>query len=140
MDFLRVRADQKLQMHIPLHFMGEDKTPGVKDGGVISHLMSDVEVSCLPADLPEFIEVDISNLALNDTVHLSNLTLPKGVELTAFAHGVEGHDLPVVSVHIPQVIEEETPVAAEGEVPTVGAEAGTAGTGSESEQSKDENG
>ncbi len=88
-DFLRVRADQKLHMHIPLHFIGEDKAPGLKEGGVFSHLMSDVEVACLPADLPEFIEVDVSAMNLDDTLHLTNLKLPKGVELTAFAHGVE---------------------------------------------------
>ena len=108
MDFLRVRADQKLHMNIPLHFLGEDvPPPGVKDGGVISHLMSDVEVSCLPADLPEYLELDISNLGMNETLHLSNIKLPKGVELVAFAHGVENHDQAVVSIHMPRMIEEE---------------------------------
>lgn len=113
MDFLRVRADQKLHMHVPLHFTGEENAPGIKEGGVFSHNMSDVEVSCLPADLPEFIAVDLSNFVLDQVMHLSELKLPKGVELVAFAHGVEGHDLSVVSLHIPRIIEEEEPVAAE---------------------------
>ncbi len=106
-DFLRIRADQKLQMHVPLHFKGEDAAPGLKEGGVLSHIISDVEVSCLPADLPEFIEVDVSNLVMNDTLHLSQLTLPNGVELVALSHGEESNDLPVVSVHKPRVIVEE---------------------------------
>jgi large subunit ribosomal protein L25 len=116
-DFLRIKADQKLHMHVPLHFTGEDKAPGVKEGGAFSHIMSDIEVSCFPADLPEHIEVDVSGMALNDTIHLTQLKLPKGVELVALAHGVEGHDLPVVSIHIPRIEEEvvETPEAVEGE-------------------------
>jgi large subunit ribosomal protein L25 len=122
-DFQRVRADKKLHMHVPLHFVGSEKAPGLKEGGVISHLMSDVEVSCLPANLPEHIEVDVSDMALNQVIHLSELKLPKGVELVAFAHGVEGHDLPVASMHVPRVEEEvavetvdETAEGAEGEV------------------------
>lgn len=117
MDFLRVRADQKLHMHVPLHFIGAENAPGIKEGGVFSHIISDVEVSCLPANLPEFIEVDLSNFMLDQTMHLSELKLPNGVELAALAHGVEGHDLPVVSLHIPRIVEEEAPVvaAAEGE-------------------------
>ncbi|MDR3491012.1 MAG: 50S ribosomal protein L25/general stress protein Ctc [Gammaproteobacteria bacterium] len=115
-DFLRVRADQKLQMHVPLHFIGDEDAPGLKEGGVISHIISDVQVSCLPADLPEFIEVDTSHLALNETLHLSHLKLPKGVELVAFSHGEEGHDLPVVSIHKPRIeVEETVEEAAEGE-------------------------
>lgn len=105
-DFLRIRADQKIHMHVPLHFIGDDEAPGLKEGGVISHIMSDVEVSCLPANLPEHIEVDVSNLALNQVLHLSDIKLPKNIELVAFAHGVEGHDLPVVSMHIPRIIED----------------------------------
>lgn len=117
MDFLRVRADQKLHMHVPLHFINSEDAPGLKEGGVFSHNISDVEVSCLPANLPEYIEVDLAEFVLDQTMHLSEIKLPNGVELVAFAHGVEGHDLPVVSLHIPRIIEEEEPVAeaAEGE-------------------------
>jgi len=116
LDFQRIRADQKLHMHIPLHFLREQESPGVKEGGIVSHAMSDVEVICLPANLPEYIEVDVSTLALNDVIHLSQLKLPKGVELAAFAHGVEDHDLPVISIHMPRIeVEEETLEAATAE-------------------------
>jgi large subunit ribosomal protein L25 len=108
-DFLRVSAKTKLTMNIPLHFLGGDTAPGVKaEGGVVSHLMSEVEVRCLPGDLPQYIEVDLSKLAIGDAVHLSNLKLPKGVELTALTHG-EGHDQPVANIHKPIVIQEEEP-------------------------------
>lgn len=120
-DFQRVRADEKLHMHIPLHFHGGENAPGVKDaGGVVSHIMSDVEISCLPDDLPEFIEVDVSGMELNQIIHLSELKLPKGVEIVALTHG---DDKPVVSVHIPRVEEpEEIPTeapVAPSEVPAI---------------------
>jgi large subunit ribosomal protein L25 len=139
-DFLRIRADQKLHMHVPLHFTGEENAPGLSAGGAFSRLMNDVEIACLPADLPEFIEVDVSNLALDQSVHLSELKLPKGVELTAFAHGVEGHDQAVISIHVPRIIEEEVVVeeaateeseAAEGATTAETAEASEAEKGSE---------
>jgi large subunit ribosomal protein L25 len=104
LDLQRVSETEKLRMHVPLHFTGEDKAPGVKQaGGVISHLVTEVEVSCLPRHLPEYIEVDVSSLELNATVHLSNLPLPEGVELVALLHG---NDLSVASVHIPRVVQE----------------------------------
>lgn len=128
-DFQRVRADQKLHMNVPLHFVGESDAQGAKEGGVFSHLMNDVEVSCLPANLPEFIEVDISGMALDQTLHLSDLKLPKGIELVAFAHGVEGHDLPVISIHIPRIIEEEVIEAVSDETETTeGAESAEGAT------------
>lgn len=140
LDFLRIKADQKLHMHVPLHFHGEDKAPGLKEGGVFSHLMSSVEVSCLPANLPEHIDVDVSNLALDQSVHLSELKLPKGVELVAFAHGVEGHDQPVITIHIPKIIEEEVVevVAEEGaEGEAAAAEGETKAEGETAEPAKD---
>jgi len=147
MDFQRIKADQKPHMHIPLHFIGEDKAPAIEEGGVFSHSFSDIEVTCLPADLPEYIEVDVSNMVLNQVLHLTDLKLPKGVELVAFAHGVEGHDLPVVSIHIPRIIEEEVAVAApeEGEVvegaegaeAIEGTEAKAAGEGAEAKPKSD---
>ncbi len=142
-DFQRVRADQKIHMHVPLHFKGEDVAPGVKAGGIFSHLMADVEITCLPGDLPEFIEVDVSSMALDDTLHLSDIKLPKGVVLVAFAHGVEGHDHPVISIHVPKIIEEEAPVveaAAEGEATDAAsgdATNATDATKSESDKEKD---
>ncbi len=112
-DFQRVRADVKLTMNVPLHFVGGDKAPGVKEGGLISHIVSDVEISCFPDDLPENIELDISNMALNQILHLSDITLPKGVELVALTHG---DDKGIVSIHLPRAEEEiptEAPVASE---------------------------
>lgn len=139
MDFLRVRADQKLHMHIPLHFKGDELAPGAKEGGVFSHVMSDIEVSCLPADLPEFIEVDVSNMALNDVLHLTDIKLPKGIEIVALAHGAEGYDAPVVSLHIPKIIEEEVVEAAsaedeEGAMPAEGEEGAPADQQAEGEK------
>jgi large subunit ribosomal protein L25 len=115
-DFLRVRADQKLHMHVPLHFIGDEKAPGLSEGGVIHHAITDVEVSCLPANLPEFLEIDTSGMHLDETLHLSNIKLPEGVEIVALSHGAEGHDLPIVSIHKPRMIEDEVvaEVAEEG--------------------------
>jgi len=107
-DFQRVRENEALTMRVPLHFMNEDKCPGVKtEGGVISHVMTEVEVTCLPKDLPEYIEVDMSDMHLNDTIHLGELTLPEGVILTALEH--EGDpEQPVVNVHMRRVEVEES--------------------------------
>jgi large subunit ribosomal protein L25 len=113
-----------------LHFIGDDKAPGLSEGGVVYHAVTDVEISCLPAHLPEYLEVDTSNMKLDETLHLSDLKLPKGVELVAFSHGVEGHDLPIVSIHKPRIIEEdvaivEEPVEGEeGAAPAEGAAEG----------------
>ncbi len=123
LDLQRVSETEKLRMHIPLHFKGEDISPGVKtNGGVVSHQMVEVEVSCLPKHLPEFIEVDVSALDIGDSLHLSNLVLPEGVELVELLHGDEHeHDLPVVSIHKARVAEvEEAPVVAAAAVPVVG--------------------
>lgn len=110
LDFQRVRADEKLSMSIPLHFIGEEKTPGIQiGGGTVSYLETDVEISCLPDDLPEFIEVDISEMQINQILHLSDLKMPKEVEIVALAHG---DDKPIVSVHIPRVEEEVIPEGA----------------------------
>jgi large subunit ribosomal protein L25 len=96
-DFQRVAEDEKLKLHVPLHFVGEDVCPGVKQGGIVSHAQTDVEVTCLPKDLPEFIEVDMSALGPGETLHLSDLKLPEGVEITALSQGLE-HDLSVVAI------------------------------------------
>ena len=118
MDFQRVSADQALHVHVPLHFMGEDVCPGVKQsGGSVSHNMIEVEISCLPKDIPEFIEVDVSTLEIGDSIHLSELVLPEGVTLMALTHG-EGHDQQVLNVHATKVAVEEdldAPVAESGE-------------------------
>jgi large subunit ribosomal protein L25 len=108
-DFQRVLEDEKIRLAIPLHFLNEASAPGVKtQGGLVSHLRTDVEVSCLPKDLPEFIEVDCGNLGLNQSLRLSDLKVPEGVELVELAHG---RDVSIVSVHAPRA-EEEVAVAA----------------------------
>ncbi|MBU6954940.1 50S ribosomal protein L25/general stress protein Ctc [Hahella sp. HN01] len=101
-DFLRVQKDQKLHVNVPLHFINEDKCEGVRQGGgSISHQQTEVEVVCLPANLPEFIEVDMTSVQVEQILHLSDLKLPEGVELAELVKGAD-HDLPVVSVHKPK--------------------------------------
>ncbi|NEV62988.1 50S ribosomal protein L25/general stress protein Ctc [Thiorhodococcus minor] len=94
-DFMRVSQDEKIKMIVPLHFVNEAKCKGVKAGGSVSHSLTEVEISCLPRDLPEFIEVDMTELEVGGIVHLSELQLPAGVEL---AHAPDP-DEPVVVVH-----------------------------------------
>ncbi len=100
LDFLRVDANKELHTHIPLHFINEDIADSIKlNGGHPEHHMIDVEVSCLPADLPEFIEVNLENVELGQTLHLTDLVLPKGVSLLELNKG-ETHDLAVVTVKL----------------------------------------
>ena len=116
LDLQRVRADVALRMHVPLHFKGAEIAPGVKTGGgIVEHHLNQVEVECLPKYLPEFIEVDLSALNVNDTVHLSQLKLGEGVVLVQLKHD---NDQSVASVHLPraaveEVVATDAPVAAE---------------------------
>ena len=97
-DFQRVSADQAIHVNVPLHFINETKCVGVKQGGgVINHLLTDLEVSCLPKDLPEFIEVDVANLDVGESLHISDLSLPADVSSVSLSHGESG-DLAVVQV------------------------------------------
>ena len=99
MDFLRVSETEEITMRVPLHFLNEERCVGVKQfGGAISHLISDLEVNCLPQDLPEYIEIDLEPLNIGDTIHLGELTLPKGVQLTVLQHGGDPNQA-VVQVH-----------------------------------------
>jgi large subunit ribosomal protein L25 len=110
-DFQRVRSDQTIRVHVPLHFLGEDTAPGVKTaGGLLEHLMTDAEVECFPQDLPEFLEVDCSALNIDDTVHLSQLKLPKGVELVELKHD---NDRAVAVIHLPRVAKVDDAAEAE---------------------------
>lgn len=131
LDFQRILEDEKITLNVPIHFIGEDLAIGVREqGGEIAHLVTDVEVSCLPKDLPEFLELDITDMELNQLLHLSDVVVPEGVELTALAHD---QDPAVISISPPrreeedEVIEpeeglelEEGEELAEGEEPTEG--------------------
>jgi len=116
MDFQRIVAGEKIRMNVPLHFINQEIAVGVKQGGgSVSHLMNDVEVSCFPKDLPEYLEVDIAELGLDEMLYLSDIKLPSGVEIPELAQGEE-HDQAIVSIHVIKVraeAEEEEAAAAE---------------------------
>ena len=115
MDFQRINDDEEITMNIPLHFLNEEECEAAKTSGIIvSHQLTDVEIACLPADLPEFIEIDLVDFNEGDVVRLSNINLPKGVTLTAFTHGdVEEHDVVVVSTtHVQEIVDEDEDTAA----------------------------
>lgn len=142
MDLLRVVAGEKLRMQVPLHFEGEEDCPGIKEeGGIAQHSMNDVEVECLPRDLPEYIEVDCRNLAVGDSVHLSDLKLPQGVELVDLMHET---DRTVVTIQLPRAaIELEEEEAAEAEAAAEEAAAEETEAGEEEEgagESEEESG
>jgi len=107
-DLQRVLENEKIRITIPLHFKGEAAAPGVKEGGVVSHLRNDVEVSCLPKDLPEFIDVDLSGVEMNQMVYLADLVVPEGVEIPELTHG---RNAPVASIHHARAEEVEAPGA-----------------------------
>lgn len=112
-DFLRVSKTKKITTKAPLHFINEAMSKGVKlQGGVVSHSMTDLEISCLPGDLPEFIEVDLADVEVGQIIHISDLNLPKGVESVALNHGAD-HDLPVANIHKPKGAAEDSEEASE---------------------------
>ena len=115
-DFLRVDANTEIHVHVPLHFTGE--SPAAKAGGVITHLVNEVEVVCLPKHLPEYISVDLTGLQLDQTIHLSEITLPEGVKLAQLLHD---NDMGIVNIHLPRAAKEDDDAPAEtsAEVPTV---------------------
>jgi large subunit ribosomal protein L25 len=115
-DFLRVGDKDVIHMHVPLHFINEEVSVGVKAGGLVSHLMTAVDIACKASDLPEYLQVDIAGLEVGDSLHLSNIELPKGVEITALTHGPD-HDLPVVSIHMPRAAVETTEETEAAEAP-----------------------
>jgi len=119
-DLQRVVETEKIRIHIPIHFKGEAASPGVKtQGGVVSHRIADVEISCLPKDLPEFIELDLSQMGLNESKHLSDLPLPPGVTIPAVAKG----NATVVTIHPPRAEEPEPTAEAAAATPAEGAAA-----------------
>jgi large subunit ribosomal protein L25 len=121
LDFQRIVEDQEITLRVPIHFTGEENAKGVKEqGGVVEHIETDVEISCLPRHLPEYLVLDVTNLELNQMYHLADIKLPEGVSSVALKHG---RNLPIVAVNLPREEEIEVPVeAAAAEVPTVGAE------------------
>jgi large subunit ribosomal protein L25 len=135
-DFQRVDRRKKIHMKVPLHFVNADVAPGVKlSGGIVSHVLTELDVSCLPKDLPEFISVDLVDLAAGNTVHLSDLQLPPGVEIPSLA---KGDDLPVATIIIPRAVAaEEAAAVAAAEVPTtVQKKEGTAKEGEKKDTGK----
>jgi len=126
-DLQRVLENEQIRIRLPLHFRNEAISPGVKtQGGVVSHLLADVEVQCLPKDLPEFLEVDLAEMNLNDTKFLADLKLPPGVVITDLVHG---KNRPVVSIHSPRAEEPEPAAAEAAAVPAEGAAAPAAAAG-----------
>ena len=117
LDFQRVDENQALRAKVPLHFLNQEKSPAGKTAGiVVLHELNEVEVSCLPKDLPEFIDVDLANLAVGDIVHLSDLKLPTGVEIPELKLGKE-HDVAIVIAKHGKEEVEEAPAEAPAEVP-----------------------
>jgi large subunit ribosomal protein L25 len=128
-DLQRVVESEKIRIMLPIHFKNESVSPGVKvQGGVVSHMRSDVEITCLPKDLPEFLELDLSGMNLNETKFLADVPLPPGVTIPELTR----RNAPVVSIHSPRAEEPEAVVAeaaatpAEGAAPAAGAAAAPA--------------
>ncbi len=123
MDLQRISATEKLHMLVPLHFINQDIAPGVKlQGGIVAHLMTEVDVTCLPHQLPEYLTVDLSSLNLGQSVHLTDVPLPEGVSITSLGHG--GADLAVATITVVRAtVEAEAEAAAAAAAPAEGATA-----------------
>lgn len=129
-DFQRVAADKKIHMKVPLHFINADIAPGVKvSGGIVSHIRNDIDVSCLPKDLPEFIEVDLKDLASGHSLHISHIKLPAGVESVAL---LRGNDQSIATIIIPRA------VAAEEEAATTAAAVSAADVPAANQKAKED--
>ena len=108
-DFQRINENEKINVKVPFHFVNEDTAPGVKiEGGLVSHIMTEIDISCLPKDLPQYIEVDLGELAMGESIHLSEITVPEGVELTSLT---DENDPAITSISKPKVVVEEEIVA-----------------------------
>lgn len=122
-DFQRINENEKINVKVPFHFVNEDTAPGVKiEGGLVSHIMTEIDISCLPKDLPQYIEVDLGELAMGESIHLSEITVPEGVELTSLT---DENDPAITSISKPKVVVEE-------EIVTEASEEGEEVEGSES--------
>ena len=126
MDFQRTSASSELHMRVPLRFVNEETCAGRKAGGIVTRLIVEVEVGCLPKDLPEYIEVDMAEIGVGESVHLSELTLPEGVRLMALVHNPD-NDQPIVNIQHPQKLDAEGEAAADEETPDAAAPEAKAG-------------
>ena len=125
-DFQRINENEKISVKVPFHFINEETAPGVKiEGGLVSHIMTEIDISCLPKDLPQYIEVDLGELAMGESIHLSEVTVPEGVELTSLT---DENDPAITSISKQKVVVEEEIVAEASEE----GEEGEEGEGSES--------
>lgn len=123
LDFQRVNENEAIRVRVPLHFLNQEKSPaGKKSGVVITHELNDVEISCLPKDLPEYLEVDLGSIDVGDIVHMSELKLPAGVEIPELRLGKEHDHAIAVAKEIKEEIE-EAPIVAEGEAAAAAAAA-----------------
>jgi len=138
-DFQRVAKDQKIHMKVPLHFVNAEIAPGVKTGGgVVSHVFTELDISCLPDDLPNYIEVDLSELQIGHSIHLSQLKLPKGVESTQLR---AGDDFVVATIPIPRAEaekEDEAEAAAAAAASAAAAAVATPGGAEKGDKDKKE--
>ena len=133
MDLQRVLANEAITVRVPLHYLNEETCHGVKtEGGALNKIENDVGVSCLPADLPEYIEVDVAELKLGESLHLSDIKMPSGVTMTDFVEGDEDHDRAIISVFQPRAAAE---ASADDEA---AAEGGESGGESAAEESSDD--
>ena len=122
MDLQRIVEDEEIRMNVPIRILGADVAVGVKQGGgTVSHLRTDVEVVCLPKDLPEYLEIDVSELELDAMLYLSDIKLPPGVVIPELAQEAE-QDHPIVSIHVIKEVPIEEEVAEEAEVEEAAAE------------------
>ena len=130
-DFQRINENEKISVKVPFHFINEEIAPGVKlEGGLVSHIMTEIDISCLPKDLPQYIEVDLGELAMGESIHLSEVTVPEGVELTSLT---DENDPAITSISKPKVVVEE-------EIVTEASEEGEEGEEGEGSESSDDSG
>jgi large subunit ribosomal protein L25 len=118
-DFMRISDKEKLKMNVPLHFINEEQAPGVKKGGIVTHSITEVEIQCLPKDLPEYLEVDLSAVDIEGIVHLTDIQLPAGVELVELLHG-DDHNQAVAAIHKTRASKEAEEGAEGGEAAAEG--------------------